>query len=208
MQIETAVTFGMPPEVQEKIDTGTMRTAGDIAHLAGVENANAATSVAKLLLHHERFGINRSPSQFAKLEKIHGKMKITWSKPTKQQIIEAAKNLPGLGGRISEGQKWVRTRLVAPRYILFCYYLFAKQDEAKAKEFFDQVILAENLRSSTATHLLHRQLVDMAASKYRMLPVPKLALIFKTWIAYRDGRNNSVRNLKWNPNGGEDFPEL
>jgi hypothetical protein len=84
---ETDVVTGLAPEAIRTIDIGRVRTAGHIAHLEGVENASVACAIAGLAVLHRKYGIER--------------MNDPRHKPTKTEIVEAARTLAGLDAAIA-----------------------------------------------------------------------------------------------------------
>jgi len=206
MAIDTLVVFGLLPSTQDVIDINRPRSAGDMAHLHDISNANEACAIENMLLMHERFGINKQPAGFASVEKERGKIRIKWSRPTKTEIVRSVQIRSHLQERISEIRPWRQGRLLPPRIIGFCHYLFSEQDHALSVKFFEECILAENLKSSTPTHWMHTRLVENRSAKHRLLHVELIALIFKAWIAYRD--KESIRFLRWSRGQGEEFPDI
>ena len=57
--IDTDVIFGLDPEAMSTIDIGKVRTAANIAHLEGIQNATVACAAAHLILLHENGGIQQ-----------------------------------------------------------------------------------------------------------------------------------------------------
>ena len=58
MPFSTAVTYGLPPEAQDVMDMGKMRSAGDVLSLHGLHNTNALTTAIRTLMA-ERDGIGK-----------------------------------------------------------------------------------------------------------------------------------------------------
>jgi hypothetical protein len=190
---ESDVVFGLDPEVLDTIDIGEARTAGDIAHLEGVPNANGACALAQLLLIHQSHGIHR--------------MGNPQLKPTKTQIIEAVKGNPRISQVAGKAASFGR-KLVAPRITAFCYYVFSGQDQARANRFFEEFSFGANLAADNPTYHLRERLLANRLSKSKLPTLEIIALFFKAWIAYRDGR--SVRHLRWRREGPapEKFPDI
>jgi hypothetical protein len=194
MPVETDVIFGLDPEVMSTIDHPKVRTAADIAHLNGVENAVKACALAHLLLIHRKHGIERMASS-----SCH---------PTKTQVtalVSADPRIPVVAGRTGN---WGR-HLAAPRIIAFCYYLFSEQDGRLADRFFSEFTDGANLSKDNPVYRLRERLVGNSLAKAKLPPVEVISLFFKAWIAYREGR--PVKALRWRGDGGiyaEPFPSI
>jgi hypothetical protein len=191
---DTDVIFGLDPNVLDTIDVDVLpRTAGHIAHLEGVENANGSAAIAYLLLIHEAKGIHRlqSPS----------------CKPTKTQVIARAKADPRIATIAGRAPSWSR-RLVHPRVVGFCYYLFSQQNLDLAERFFDELAQGTNLSKDSPVYHLRERLMNNSMAKAKLPLLEIIALFFKAWIAYREGR--SVRLLQWRSEGpkAEKFPQI
>ena len=190
---ETDVVTGLAPEAIRTIDIGRVRTAGHIAHIEGVENANVACAVAALVVLHQKYGIER--------------MNDPRCKPTKTEIVEAARTLPGLDAAVAKA-KLLGRRIAAPRIIGFCYWAFAQQNRARADRFFDELEHGLNLRPDNPVYHLRERLLLDRRSKAKLPQLEILALFFKAWIHYRDGK--PLRRLSWKSDGPspEKFPSL
>lgn len=194
MPFETDVIFGLDPGVMSTIDHPKVRTAADIAHLNGVENAVKACALAHLLLIHEKHGIQRMASSA--------------SHPTKTQVTELVSAQPRVAEVAGRTGSWGR-HLTAPRIIAFCYYLFSEQDGSLADRFFAQFTEGANLSKDNPVYRLRERLVGNSMAKAKLPPIEVIALFFKAWIAYREGK--PVKNLRWRGDTGvspEPFPEI
>jgi hypothetical protein len=132
--IDTDVIFGLDPDVMNTIDIGKVRTAANIAHLEGVENASAACAAAHLILLHESGGIQ----QLGNKQVEPSKTKINERVCTDHRIAEIA------GRTASRGRG-----LASPRVLIFCYYLFSAQNQELADRFFGQFDSGARLTQDT-----------------------------------------------------------
>lgn len=194
MPFETDVILGLDPEVMSTIDHPKVRTAADIAHLNGVENAVKACALASLLLVHRKYGIQRMASSACY--------------PTKTEVTALVASQPRIPRVAGRAASWGRN-LAAPRIIAFCYYLFSEQDAGLADQFFAQLSEGANLSKDNPVFRLRERLVGNSMAKAKLPPVEVIALFFKAWIAYRDGK--PVKVLRWSGDSGvyaEPFPTL
>ncbi|MCC6363120.1 MAG: hypothetical protein IT165_06315 [Bryobacterales bacterium] len=191
--IDTDVIFGLDPDVMNTIDIGKVRTAANIAHLEGVENATGACAAAHLILLHENGGIQQLGNKQAE--------------PSKTKINERVRTDPRISevaGRISN----MGRGLASPRVLTFCYYLFSAQNQDLTDRFFGQFESGTRLNQDNPVYILRERLRTNSISKAKLPLLEIVALFFKAWIAYRAGK--TMKSLRWN-NGGnnpEKFPEI
>ncbi len=192
LAIDTDVIFGLDPEAMETIDIGKVRTAANIAHLEGIENASAACAAAVLILLHENGGIQ----QFGN-GRIVSKTKVNERLRSDPRISEVAGHASHLG-----------RGLASPRVMTFCYYIFSPQSPELAERFFDQLDSGTGLNEHNPVYLLRERLRTNSASKAKLPLAEIIALFFKAWGAYRNGK--SVKCLRWSNSGRtpEKFPEI
>jgi hypothetical protein len=189
MPFETDVIFGLDPNVMPTIDIPRVRTAGDVAHLQGVENASQATAIANLLLLHTRHGIQNFRNSSCR--------------PTKTQITQEVMANPRIA-LVAGRTGWRSKRLVAPRILGFCHYLFSEQKPDLAERFLVELTEGTNLSKNNPVYLLRERLRTNSASKAKLPPLEIIALFFKAWTAYRDGER--IRLLRWSSK--ESFPNI
>lgn len=193
VSFENDVIFGLPPEAILTIDIHRPRTAGHIAAIKGFHNASCACAVAGLIVLHRRHGIER--------------MNDPRCQPTKTEVVEAARTLPGLDEAVVQA-RLLGKKIAAPRVVGFCYYQFAAQNRTSAQRFFSE--LANGLALSPdnpAYHLRERLLADRQA-KTKLPQLDVVALFFKAWTYYRE--NRPLRKLFWKTDGPspEKFPYI
>ena len=191
--IDTDVIFGLDPDAMSTIDIGKVRTAANIAHLEGVENATAACAAAHLILLHENGGIQ----QLGNKEVEPSKTKVNERVRIDRKISAVAGHASGMG-----------RGLASPRVMTFCYYLFSEQHPDLAKTFFNQLESGAGLTERNPVYLLRERLRTNSAGKAKLPLLEIVALFFKAWIAYRIAK--PVKCLRWNNSGAnpERFPEI
>jgi hypothetical protein len=191
---ETAVIFGLSPEVMPTIDIGHVRTAAHAAHLDGIPNAALAAAITRFVLVHDRYGVQR--------------MNNPKCKPTKPQINEWVKKLPGLdvAATLATRDRW--RRITSPTLIGFCYYVFARDNQQLAQRFFTELKDAVGLTQTNPVYHLRERLISNGAAKAKLPHLQILAIFFKAWNAYRSGK--PMRSLRWRNDGPkpEPFPVI
>ena len=193
MPIDTDVIFGLDPDVMSTIDIGKVRTAANIAHLEGIENATVACAAAHLILLHENGGIQQLGNKQAEPSKT----KVNERVRTDPRISELAGRAAGMG-----------RSLAPPRVMAFCYYLFSAQDPDLAEAFFKRLATGAGLSQYDAVYKLRERLRTNSAGKAKLPLLEIVALFFKAWNAYRNPK--PVKCLRWNNSGinPEKFPEI
>jgi hypothetical protein len=190
---ETDVVTGLDPDAIRTIDIGRVRTAGHIAHIEGVENADLACAIAAMVLLHRKHGIEH--------------MNDPRRKPTKTEIVEAVRTLDGIQAAVARARKLGR-RIAPPRVIGFCFLVFAEQNRKLAERFFDELEHGLNLSQDNPVYHMRERLLSNRQSKAKLPQLNLVALFFKAWLAYRDGR--PMQRLFWKNDGPapEKFPSI
>jgi hypothetical protein len=191
--IDTDVIFGLDPDAMSTIDIGKVRTAANIAHLDGIQNATVACAAAHLILLHENGGIQ----QLGNKQVEPSKTKVNERVRTDHRISDIAGRAGGMG-----------RGLASPRAMTLCYYLFSAQNPELAEHFFERLASGAGLTKHDPVYLLRERLRTNSAGKAKLPLLEIVALFFKAWIAYRNGK--PVKCLRWNNTGAnpERFPEI
>jgi hypothetical protein len=185
----TLIVTGLDPEVGTSIDTGSVRSPGDRALFRGVgKNQNIVGAAAKLLWVHENTGLSRMTNPDCQ--------------PTAMQVDEVVCTRPELeeSARIASrlGKKF-KTSVVC-----LCHCLFTPQDPFLAEKFFDDLNSGAGLKRGTATLTLRERVFVNAKSSSKIAQKETIALFFKAWMAYRDGKR--CYQLSWS--NVEPFPDI
>lgn len=193
--VPVLVVRGTDPQAVRRIDTGATRTAAHIAHMDGHEWASYQTATVKLILIHERVGIHR--------------MSNPRNQPTKAECVDELSRRQDLMISVRKGgllrkKKWATVVIAA-----FCHYVFYHQNPLVCDRFWDELSGAgAGLKETNPVlHLRNRLDVD-AKSKAQLPSIEIIALFFRAWISYRDGK--PMRVLRWRNDGPrpEPFPEI
>jgi hypothetical protein len=190
---ETDVVTGLDPETIRTIDIGRVRTAGHIAHLEGVKNAELACAIARLAVLHRKYGIEH--------------MNNPRRNPTKTEVVEAVQTLDGIEAAVARAKKLGR-RIAPPSVLGFCFWAFAQQDRKLAERFLDELEHGLNLSQDNPVYHLRERLLSNRQSKAKLPQLNLVALFFKAWLAYREGR--PMQRLFWKNDGPapEKFPSI
>jgi hypothetical protein len=192
LTFQSLVVRGVQPETVEAFDLVRPRTASDVAHMGGVQNARSACSVANLILIHERHGIQC--------------MKFSARHPTKIEVSTAAATYPHIQLAVAKARKI--GRWLAPAVAGFCYWAMHQVDPASADSFFHQLDTGEGLTPKSPVLHMRNRLIDNKNSRAKLDNVYLTALMFKAFNYYR--QEKPMSDLRWRQNGDfpEAFPEL
>lgn len=193
VSIEVDVVFGCDPELVGVTDIGMKRTAAHISHMLDrLPNANAVCAIARLLVMQEKHGIQRmnNPKSMPSQTQIRERAK----DPLIQEAVRVAATLKKMGSKSMHG---------------FCYCIFADQDKAKADKFFSELATGIGLSGDNPAYLLREKLIDNVNAKAKLPFLHLVALYFRAWSAYREGKRMKILKT-WRCDGTspEDFPRV
>lgn len=196
VSFDTDVVFGAEPDVQDTLDDPFIRSAGHQGALGGAKNATNAAAIAKLILTYRERGTMVS-------------MNNPKNSPTKSQIIELVKSgdaqLEDAASRVCQLSK----ALCRASIVGFCYYLFSLQNTVLAGRFFGELQSGVGLSRGNPALLLREKLRVNAAAKAKLPALHLIALFFRAWSSYRDGRDLKILKT-WRCDGPnpEAFPTI
>lgn len=189
--IRSWVILGVDSTAMKTIDVGKARTAANIAAMEGLPHASLQTATAKLLIVHEQHGIER--------------LNNTALHPAKTRIVAEVGRFVGLvdAAKFTAGLHF-KGNIVSTSTVCFCYWLFSQEDATLAASFLCSLRDKIFASKECPIYQLRQRLDENALSRRKLGKDYVIALIFKAWIAYRDGK--PVRQLLWRPN--ERFPSV
>lgn len=189
----TLVAFGLDPASFHVTDGGQGRTTADAVR--NLPNANYVSAIAKLAWIHEKHGIDKLNNS-----RVHPTraQEVEFIRSNEARLVEAAHRTVG---------PLVR-RLVAPRIWGFCWYAFSADNAELTERFMSELKVGANISTDSSVYWLRERLQSNANGKSKLQALDVIALFFKAWIAYRDGKR--VRCLRWRTDGPnpEAFPQL
>lgn len=194
--IASLVAFNVPVETFDTIDRGHGRTVGHILTVAGESSGNTLASALSWLYRYrnERMLVTGS----------HGRPTATEAQLLLDDEPEIRESLTATDG--------VRRDKVLPHApAAFCHYIFVHENKSGADEFFTGLASGADLGAGSPVLALRRKLLARHGSKYKMATVEMIALTFKAWRLYLQGKEaRGTRSLVWRTTGekAEDFPYL
>jgi hypothetical protein len=179
-------------EIFTVLDTGVNRTSGDIFHIAGVSQSNnyAAIITKYIALKSGMTAVLREgPQRTAGLS-------IKSMKYSKAELFSIYSNkIKFWDGVVSNSDHWrnqfQRTMTLSEIGGLYAYFYDINHDSAF--QFMDQLCSGVELNKTNPVRLLREKLIFSKMNlKFKLTPVQKLGLIYKTWNYFRKGESISV----------------
>ena len=173
--IRTILVSGIPDDAFDTLDRGLHRQARDVFAIQGVHNATAAASIVRLICVYESTGnpFNATPEAAPTIQQIEKRLH-----EDEEAILKAT--------RKSCANKWV-VKYVSQSIGGFCYYVFSKQYQDQADEFFRRLSSGTQLEKGSPILLLRDRLMEDKDKKERIKISYRTALIFKAFKLYLDG---------------------
>ena len=179
----TAVTYGVEDSVFSTIDTGRVRSPGDVFAIEGIPNSNKVSSlVAKVLCYQYSIG-KKSINQ--------------WNVPfhlTKPMLIEIFRE--DEVGYLDATNQTVRlydaNPSVIPSVAGAMHYLFATVDQAKADEFMEYLTTGAYMGANHPVMKLRNAWIKRGNSKRRSGSEEMMVITCHAWNAYVKGREIGI----------------
>lgn len=190
------VVSGLPDTTQDTMDTGAKRTLADALRLRGESNY-IALAAALMRIYQWQGGARRSIGRGG-----------DEARPTHRQMLEMFEAHPEIR-RSAEIAVRVRNALPIPAgCVSLCHWLFNQIDQADCAFFFARLVDGAGLDVDDAVYALRRTMVINSKDKARTVSEPYvIALVIKTWNAYREGRPIRLLQFKGGGANPEQFPE-
>lgn len=188
------VVTGLAGEVQDTIDTGRKRTAGDALTLHGERDAHSLAAV-----------VRRAVLWDAKIMIFSGGGKTLVSNSDTIEFLDAH---PEIRHSLSVARTVRKGGLMAPASIMgLAHWIFSGIDATDCDWFFARVADGADLPASHPVLHLRKRLMEVLPGGRRYSEEYLLAFTIKTWNAYRAGK--SMQLLVYRPGGPapESFPE-
>jgi len=192
--VDTLVVRGLPETAFETMDIGVKRTLAHWVGIWGYKNAAAlATCASMVIKYRDGFLVGNRPGY-----------RVT-PKDVRLLLSNEPRAVDSTTWAVSAYGRSSVPAVVGSGLASFLHFMFCSEDAKRGEEFLESFMTGANLgRSSPQYQLRNRILSERHSSTTDLTKVGKLALIFKAWIAYRDGRE--IGKLLWK--AGEQFPWL
>lgn len=179
------VVKGLPSAAQDVMDTGRARTVGDQLGIAGFTDPSLLAAVARAVLNYEAdaLALDRPTTTPEVRELVAGNALIGFATSRARAIARGCDLRPAVAGAT--------------------FYLLMKVDDTKAQVFFERLTDGADLPSGSPILALRARLRTLRDERTRLPTEALVALVFRTWNAWRGGRKLSSLPLY---RGGELIP--
>ncbi|HEX8275401.1 MAG TPA: hypothetical protein VF615_22395 [Longimicrobiaceae bacterium] len=183
------VVRGLPDDVFDTLDAGSVRSFGEVLASRGERNTNSlAAALQKVWLYDQRL------PQLRNLRASH------------TELLGVLEQHPEIRDCVNYSIH--RVRVVLPGAIgCATHYLASRIDRARADQFVDRVADGVGLsRNDPVRHLRELMNRDRKNNRGSLSETEKWALTIKAVNAFFEG--NEVKLLVWRPGAGEGFPRI
>lgn len=177
--------FGVEREARLTVDQGSARGAGDFLAMEGIENANLAASIGRLIIAIERENCTR----------LYRESDVT-NIEVRQRVMSDPK--VAIAAEYAMSVYRYTKAFCAPTVIGTAFYLLSEVNPADAKEFMDQVSIGEELRRDTPPYAVRDALLALS----RGMRGKGIEVIFRGWVKHRAGEPLKIAKALGH------FPEL
>lgn len=186
--VDMFVAEGLDSDSFEVLDTGKLRTAGDVLSVFGVEKANNIGAIVRFIILFKRGS------------------KTSWTKtdsPSHTDIVNFVSKHPNLNEILDFVHKVYRDfRYLQTSILGGLYFLFAEKNQTKADEFFEQYRTGLELTKTSPVYLLRDRFLRDQTNKLKLTRRDKIMLFIIAWNSFVS--NKPMQHLKL----PEKFPEI
>lgn len=177
------IVEGLTQPVRDSIDTGRRRKLSDLLGIQGYKDGHGLATTLNSLHRH------RVTGEFGRD-----------GTPTSAQALELLRREPDIAESARVGRTLSQTLGGSVGTYGACHHIFKDNDPEKVDIFFERLRRGTNLGASNPILLLRSQLIRARMSPHHKLqPNAVAGLMFKAWVAWRDGR--TLRLLTFKANG-------
>lgn len=181
---EYIVVTGLPDSAFTTIDTGRNRTPAQMLDMEGVLNSSTIASAARLVLTYEKTGNPGSPSPA--------------SRPTHSEIVDFCKQSELLEYCAKYAKRTWQAKFIGKSVCGFCLYVFVK-NSIKGQDFFDELVSGNYSYNDSPVQALREWLIEVRGSSSRVKSMLKIAMIFKAFNLYAQGKKRKIIRLNKKP---------
>jgi len=184
---DTLVARGIPQDCFDTIDTGKVRSNGDVLYIKGEANATALGRVLTIVAHYAS-----KSTKFA-------------SRFDNDVIWRLLDKFPST--RDSVGKFAGKKPPFNDKFLIALHFLANKKHPDEASVFFDGVLTGANLNEESPALLLRQAMYEWIANKDRKRSqVFRFAVMIKAWNAFITEK--PVKQLRFGEKMNEEFPRV
>lgn len=182
--IKTLLLTGVDNETFDTIDTGKLRSGGDVLSILGEKHVN---NLSALLILIKRYYKQKNFSGRYKASNIEIEKLL--------QEYPDARDFAGISPRC--------TGLIPPRVIEFCHYVTSKIDNDESDKFIHGLCTGNSLTARNPILVLRNKIMQSRLGGAKYSADAMIGMILKTWNLVRDGKK--ISRLAFKP--GELVPK-
>jgi hypothetical protein len=185
------IITGINSKAFKVMDTGKGRSASDAFGVNGIKNAKGASSATRIIMK-----IEGGPSTTLANKKM-----------SNTSILDYYNDNPKIGDLVSTSFAYYNAfdKIIPLAYLAAFRYLTSQKNVEMSDEFWNKVCYGLALESKCPANILRKKLISDRISVYSLPKLEKMAMIIKSWNAYRKGQKMSF--LKW-VKANEKFPKI
>ena len=172
--VDMLVLFNVDESAQRVMDTGSKRTAADHLGMLGHKNVNHLASVAKMMVIYERGLLYRDRTEW---------------QVSASEIEEYVATHPDLVDVVNSHSRFRKKVDVRPSSLLVARLLTLRSNAIASEEFWESLVSLANLPEGSPILALSRRLSELRRTGAKVDSVAELALLMRTWNAWREGRS-------------------
>lgn len=189
--IKLLVVRGLPDRVQDVIDSGAARTAGDALRLRGEALYSSLAAAARLAILYNEFS-NLSGADL---------------RPTHAEILRFVDENPDIKSATDMAVGFRNAIDVPVSVLTVACWVLARVDPDDTHRFFSQLAEKTDLKGGDAVLALLNRLADIRRNGRRASRNDYLSLIFRAWNYWRGGTKVNTLPLKTRDGSGVLVPE-
>jgi len=196
---EFMITTGLDDDVFDVLDSGKIRTAGDVLSTIGVDNPRKVATVAKFAILYKR----------GKYTYFNGGSNTRASKGalvTNQQVRQFVEENPDIAKTVNKSIK-LNSKFKNISFTVFggMYYILNEVDPIRCKEFFDKLVTGLNLNVNDPVYAIREKFIRASANPLLKVSVNDAVFyIAKAWCYFKEDKQaKQIRRSK-----KEGFPQI
>lgn len=190
--LEFLVTTGLEPEAFNVIDTGRMRSAGDVLTTEGIASGHHKSAIIRFVYAYKK-GVITTGKEGTRDSGMNNQDVLDYAFKYRNELeeaynvsVEVGKDFKGLKGREVGGMFWI----------------LAKIDKPQALDFFRALGTGAMLSADNPIYVLRQRLLDELRAKKKFPMRDKLAWLIVAWNHVKRGTKTKI--IKWD---GITFPK-
>jgi hypothetical protein len=180
--VEMLIISDLDDDIFNKLDTGVMRTAGDVLAINGIKNPTLVAAIARFIINYsngcyDTKNINKS------------------TKPTNadiQKFVEENEFVLEIAQIVQK--EYHKFKLLPVSLIGGMYFVLSKISVTDAELFFEKLINGLDLSPDCPIRGFRERLIRDSINKYKLPADEKVRLLVSAWNHYRKG--SSIKNLQ------------